>query len=101
MQVRAAVESVYWVVILLVVIAAGVSWLLYWIPPSLGRLPGGFLLAVGALNILLHRRIGRQTFGWARLMPPVVARFWGCGGEKGAQLLYLGIGIILAVELVS
>lgn len=95
MQMRSAAGR--WLVALLIVIAAGVSWLLYQIPPSLGKLPGGFLLAIGAVNILLHRRIGRQIFGWAHSMPPVVARFWECGGEKAAQFLYLGIGIILAV----
>src|SRR5205809_3041299 len=48
MQMKSCAESVRWVVALLLVIAAGVSWLLYRIPPSVGRLPGGFLLAIGA-----------------------------------------------------
>jgi len=97
MQMKSGAESVRWVVALLLVIAAGVSWLLYRIPPSVGRLPGGFLLAIGALNILLHRRLGRQIFAWGHSMSPIVARFWERGGETGAQLLYLGIGLILAV----
>jgi hypothetical protein len=95
---RSAVESNLWVFAVLVIIAAGVCWLLYQIPPSLGRLTGVFLLAIGVLNLFLHRRIGRQIFSWVHSMPTVVARFWDCGGQEGSQLLYLGIGIILAVS---
>ena len=93
---RSAVTSWRWVVSLLVVIAGGMSWMTYQIPPGFGKLPGAFLLVMGALTISLHRRIGQQMFGRALSMHPLVARFWGYGGEKGAQVLYLGIGIILA-----
>ena len=92
-----SVGSNLWLTAVLVAIAAGVCWLLYQTPPSLDRLTGAFLLAIGILNIVLHRRIGRQIFGWAHSMP-TVARFWECTGQEGAQLLYLGIGIILAVS---
>jgi len=30
-------------------------------------------------------------------MSPFVAKFWNVGGEKGAQILYLGIGVIVAL----
>jgi len=92
---RAKDKSSLTPIFFLVVIAAGMSWFVYAVPPS--RLAAGFLLAIGAMNILFYRRFGRQIFGWAHSMPSIVARFWERGGEKGAQLLYLGIGIILAV----
>jgi hypothetical protein len=81
----------YWVVALLVLIAAGVGFLASRLPPDMDRLGGGFFLIIGAMNILFHRRFGRQA------SPPFVAKVWDAGGEKGAQLLYLGIGIIFVV----
>ena len=80
-----------------VVIFAGVSFLAYRVDPSGRRLGGGFFLAIGAMNILFHRRFGRQAFGRGHSMRLIVARFWDYGGEKGAQLLYLGIGVIFAI----
>ncbi|MGD1024763.1 MAG: hypothetical protein ABR880_18400 [Candidatus Sulfotelmatobacter sp.] len=32
-----------------------------------------------------------------RSSPPFVARVWAIGGEKGAQMLFLGIGFIFAL----
>jgi hypothetical protein len=61
------------------------------------RFAGVFFLIVGAMNILFHRRFGRQVYTRGHSGPPFVAKVWDAGGEKGAQLLYLGIGIILAV----
>jgi len=95
MQLKSAVGA--WVVALLVVIAAGVSVLASRLPPDMSRFAGGFFLAIGAMNILFHRRFGRQVYGRAHSMSPFVSKFWDVGGEKGAQLLYLGIGIIFAV----
>jgi hypothetical protein len=85
-----------WLVPQLAFITVGIGWLVYVIPPP-GRLEGGFLFAVGAMNVLFHRRFGRQVFVRGRSMKPkIVSRFWEYGGERGAQLLYLGIGMILA-----
>jgi len=61
------------------------------------RFGGECLLLIGAMNILFHRRFGRQVYTRGNTGPPFVAKFWDSGGEKGAQLLYLGIGIILAL----
>jgi 4-amino-4-deoxy-L-arabinose transferase-like glycosyltransferase len=91
-----ALKSTYWVVGLLVLFAAAISWLASKVPPSLNRFAGWSLLACGAFNIVLHRRLGRQVFGWAH-MSPIGAGFWDAVGENGAQVLYLGIGIILAL----
>jgi hypothetical protein len=49
------------------------------------------------MNILFHRRFGRQVYTRGQASPPFVAKVWDAGGEKGAQLLYLGIGIIFVV----
>ena len=97
MQVTSDSELWGWLVILLAPVATGVSWLAHKIPSSLGKGPGGVLVAIGVFNVLLHRRLGRQISSRSQSMPPLVARFWNQGGERGAQLLYLGIGIILVV----
>jgi len=86
-----------WLFPILAVIAAGVSWLASRIPSDGSRLAGGFLLAIGAMNILFHRRFGSKDYGRVRSMSPFVAKFWNVGGEKGAQILYLGIGVIVAL----
>src|SRR5579864_2664322 len=83
-----------WVVALLVIIAAGVSWLASRIPPDLGRLGGGFFLVIGSMNILFHRRTARKDYARVHSMSPFISKFWDVGGERGMQLLYLGIGII-------
>jgi len=82
---------------LLVIIAVGVTWLVSVVPPSLSKFFGGCLIAAGALNILLHRRSGRQTFEMTRTMSPFIANFWERIGKEGAQVLYFGIGIVLAL----
>jgi len=82
---------------ILAVIAVGVSWLASRVPSDVSRLFGGFLLTIGAMNILFHRRFGRKDYGRVRSMSPFVAKFWNIGGEKGVQLLYLGIGVIVAL----
>jgi hypothetical protein len=76
-------------------LSAWLAWVLCMVPPSM--LAGGFLLALGAMNILLHRLIGRQMFAWSRPLPAFAARFWALQGERGVQVFYLGIGIILAI----
>jgi uncharacterized membrane protein YfcA len=86
-----------WFIALLVIIAAGVSWLASKLPPDGDRLFGGFFLVVGAMNVLFHRRFGRQVYRKAHSMSPFVSRPWDSVGEKGIQVLYLGIGIIFAV----
>jgi len=77
-------------------IAFGISFLVYVIPPP-GRLEGGFFLAIGAMNIVFNRRLGRQVFNQSRFMRSnSVRKYWDIGGERGSQLLYLGIGFILS-----
>ncbi len=98
MQMNPAVKSMRWVIAQLVVIAAGVGFILY----AALRLPsskwiGGFLLGIGALNVLLHKRTGQKFFARAQSSRPHVAKFWAYSGESGTQLLFLAIGIILAV----
>jgi hypothetical protein len=60
-------------------------------------LGGGFFLAIGALNALFYKSTGRKFFARTQSSPPFVANFWAHGGERGTQLLFLGMGIILAV----
>lgn len=84
-----------WTFVLLVLIASGLIWLIVQTPKGLGKLPGVFWIVIGAFNILLHRRIGRQTYNWARSMPPFVAKLWAHCGEQGTQILFMGIGVVL------
>ena len=69
--------------------------LLFVVPSSVSRGVGICLIAIGALNILAHRKSGRQLFSWALSMPSFVANFWRFIGKEEAQFLYLGIGVIL------
>jgi hypothetical protein len=86
-----------WLFTFLGVIALGLGVLVYVIPSDGDRFFGSCLLAFGAMNALFHRRLGRQVFKQGRSMPPdMVRRFWEIGGERGTQLLYLGIGLILS-----
>ena len=98
MQEIAAVESRRGLIVLLILILAGMIGLLVAIPsdPHSDRFFGACLIGAGAMNALLHRRIGRQVFKQVHSMSPVFSNFWKRIGQDGTQLLYLGIGIILA-----
>ena len=85
------------VIFLLIVITIGVTWLVSVVPPSLNRFFGGSMVAAGAINVLLRRRFGRQTFDSTRSMPGFIAKFWERIGNEGAQSLYLGIGMVLTL----
>ncbi len=85
------------VVITLVVIAVGTICVLYVALPYVSKWVGGFLLVIGALNVLSYRRTGRRAFASMRSKHPFAAWFWVHIGESGSQLLFLGIGIILAI----
>jgi len=80
-----------------VIVAAGMGGFAYSLPSDLSWPAGGFLLAIGAMDVLFHRQFGRQVYRRAHSMPAFVSKFWDVGEEKGAQLLYLGIGIICVV----
>ncbi|HEX7894889.1 MAG TPA: hypothetical protein VF447_11910 [Terriglobales bacterium] len=57
---------------------------------------GGFLLAVGAFNVLFSRMLGSRVC--AQMSDrPVLGWFWLRCGEKGSQLLFLGIAATLVV----
>ena len=94
----ASVESKRGAVVLLMLILGGVIGLLVVIPsePQSNRFFGACLIAAGAMNVLLHRRIGRQLFRQVHSRSPLISNFWKRMGQDGIQLLYLGIGIILA-----
>jgi hypothetical protein len=78
------------VVIVLSFICAAIGWLLFEIRSDLYRFLGTSLIIIGAFNVILHKRFGRQIFEWSHHI-----HFWEQVGKDGAQFLYLGIGIIL------
>ena len=91
--------STRWVIALLALIATGMSVLVYLALPSHpGRLGGGFFLAIGLLHVLFHKKTGRKFFAKTQSSRAFVANFWALGGEEGTQLLFLGIGLILAAS---
>ena len=97
MQVRREVFA-YWIIAPLAVTAMGVALILDVILPLPGaKLVGGFFLALGAMNMFLHKRTGRQVFSRTQTSRRFVAGVWARIGENGTQRLFLGIGIILAV----
>jgi hypothetical protein len=95
MQVIDRLESRRSLLILLAVIFIGISGLLCLIPPGEFRFLGAGLAVIGAINLLLHKRIGDRSLEWAQSMPPFIVGFWTRIGKEGARLLYLWIGIML------
>lgn len=49
------------------------------------------------LNVLFYKSTGRKFLAKTQSSRPFVARFWARSGEIGTQLLFLGIGVILAI----
>ena len=98
MQMKTGVEPIHWIIAPLVLIALGVAVIVY-VALSLpgAKLGGGFFLAIGALNVLFYKSTGSKFFAKTQSSRPFVARFWARSGENGTQLLFLGIGVILAV----
>ena len=87
-----------WVAFVLLALAAWMAWLVCTTSPFPdSKIFGWFFLAVGALNLLFYKRIGREFYARTQSRRPFVAKFWVRVGEKGLQVLYLGIGIIFAV----
>jgi hypothetical protein len=98
MQVKTGVESLHWIIATLVLIAIGVAIILYVALPLPGAKFGGwFFLAIGIMNLLSYKGTGRNLFARAQSSLPLIRDFWARSGEKGTQLLFLGIGVILAV----
>jgi hypothetical protein len=95
---KADLKSMTWIMTPLLLIALGIAIIVYVALPLPGaRLGGGFFLGIGIINILSHKQIGRRIFTLAQSSWPFVVRFWARIGETGAQLLFLGIGVILTI----
>ncbi len=95
---KKGVESTRWVIAFLIMLTGWMAWLVYVILSSHpDKLFGGFFLVMGLLNVLFYKSTGRRFFAKTQSSRPFVANFWAPNGEGGIQLLFLGIGIILAV----
>jgi hypothetical protein len=57
-------------------------------------LAGGFFLVVGAFNLPFAKATGSRAHNQL-FRRPIAGWFWRQCGERGAQLLYLGIAVIL------
>ena len=94
------VESTHRVTAVLVLFGVWMAFVLYVIlssPLQGTKFLGGFLLAIGALNIGLYKKTARKFFVMAQSGRPFVAKFWARIGEREGQLLFLGFGIVLTV----
>src|SRR6266700_2501167 len=89
------------VFILLLLVAVGVSLLVFVVPSTERRFLGVCLASAGILNILWHRRLALQILRWVPYMPKSLSAFWVQIGTEGARLLYLWIGLILLVAGLS
>ncbi len=96
MSINSTATSRGLVIACLVMLGIGIGVLTSKIPANVGKLPGGFLVVIGLLQILQYRRTGRQVYSEGRSMSPhIVAAFWNHIGEQGAQWLFFGLGCIL------
>jgi hypothetical protein len=85
------------VIAVLVVLAGWMAFILYMLRPLQNQdrlLFGGFFLAIGVTNVLFCKTSARKLFAKTQAGPPFVASVWGYVGQKGVQVLFLGIGII-------
>jgi hypothetical protein len=78
----------------LLMLAAWMIFLLIVLPSDAGQFIGVVFLAVGAVEVALHRMSARWTFKQGISMP-LVSGFWKRVGPEGVQELYLGIGLVL------
>jgi hypothetical protein len=91
------IKSTYWLWTQLGLIAIGVAFIVYVALPGPDiKLFGGFFLTIGLLNIFSHKTTGRRIFSITQSSWFFLPEFWARGGERATQLLFLGIGIILA-----
>jgi len=99
MQGKLTVESsMRWVVAVLVLCACGVGVIVYVaLPLPSIKLGGGFLSAIDLLHMLFYKKSGQRFFARTQSIPPYFAKFWARGGEKGMQILFLGLGVIFVV----
>lgn len=98
MQLNRPTQSLNWVIAILVLFAAGVGMIVYVAVPLPDiKLGGGFLLGIAILQLVFHRSAGRRFYARTQLGPTYAASFWARSGERGTRLLFLGIGIILAL----
>ncbi len=87
-----------WVIALLIVFALWTTFILYVSQPLPdSKFFGGFFLLIGIANVLFCKTTGRKLFAKTQASPHFIARVWAHGGEKGVQVLFLGIGIILVI----
>ena len=92
----AAKKSLLWPLLPLLFMVGGMTFMLYVaVPLPDSKLIGGFLLLIGVLNAPFSRILGR--FYSRTSARPFVGWFWNQCGEKGAQLFFLGIAVILAL----
>jgi hypothetical protein len=62
-----------------------------------GKFVGGGLVAIGLVNVIFKNRIGKSVHDNAKIFSCNLFSVWRDLGVKGAQDLYLRIGIVMIV----
>ena len=96
MPINSSFKSLLGVLLTLIIVLVGMSIFILFIPVIHDQRLGLFILGIGVVNILFHKSQGRTSFKWGRAKLASTFDYWGWIGERGAQLLYLVIGIILS-----
>ena len=89
-------KSLFAVILTLIPVIAGMSFLVFSVPIIHDKLLGLFIFGFGVFNIFLYKIQGRVIFKWGHAKRGSTFDYWGLIGERGTQILYLGIGFILA-----
>jgi len=77
--------------------AAWLVWVTNLIPVRDYPLWGSFLLVFGLFNIVMSRVTGRLHWNKGVRSPKFFRSFWIKLGERGAQIYFLGLGVVLAI----
>jgi hypothetical protein len=95
---RQPAKSLYWMIMLLLVIAGFMCFVVYVaLPYPSSKTAGAFLLLIGALNTAFSKRFGRKFFARTQTIPPHFAMLWERVGEQNVKGLFLGVGIIFTL----
>jgi hypothetical protein len=86
-----------WLTAVLLFIACGMAFIVHvGLPLPSSKLAGVFLLGISAINVPFSTDIGRRTY-IQMCGKAIVGWIWLRLGQKGSQLLFLGIALIVGI----
>lgn len=72
-------KTVLWCGAPLILIAAGTAWLAHQMPSEARSGVGATFVAIGLVNVVWHRRLGRQVYSWNKWGVPWASGVWVVG----------------------